>query len=118
MPATDYDALMNAVAERLAKEGAVADDKNAVAEIKKRIRWEVAAHGTKIRIMKCGSKVAGVSNVLMEISATGKYKDLFPLCERALAERAARVSATGSNRVSHDGIDLGIDHLLPVAGKE
>jgi hypothetical protein len=93
----------------MAEENAVAVTPAAVAEIKKRIRWEVANHGKKIRIMRCGSKVNGVSNVLMEISATGRYKDLFPLCQKAMAERAARVSATGSNRVSHAGIELGIE---------
>jgi hypothetical protein len=108
-PATDYDALMDAVAEKMAKEQAIAVTPQAVAEIRKRIRWEVADHGRKIRIMKCGSKVAGVSNVLMEISATNKKKDLWKLCEKALTERASRVSATGSNRVSHDGIELGIE---------
>lgn len=117
-PATDFDAMMDAVAERWAKENAVAVNNQSVAEIRKRIRWEVANEGKKIRIMRCGSKKPGVSNVLMEISATGAYKDLYPLCQRAMAERAARVSATGSNRVSHKGIELGIDHLLPsVAGK-
>lgn len=109
---------MDAVAEQMAKDNAVAVTPEAVAEIKKRIRWEVAAHGTKIRIMRCGSKVAGTSNVLMEISATGAHKDLYPLCQRAMAERAAQASATGNNRVSHAGIELGIDHLLLVAKKE
>ena len=114
-PATDYDAFMSAVAERVATDNAVAVTPEAVAEIKKRIRWEVAGHGSKVRIMKCGTKVNGVSNVIMEISATGKYRDLFPLCQKAMTERAVRVTATGSNRVSHAGIELGIDHLLPVA---
>jgi hypothetical protein len=109
-PATDFDALLDVVAERMARENTVAVTPEVVRGIRGRIRWEVAAHGSKIRIMRCGSKVNGVSNVLMEISATGKYKDLYPSWQEALKQRAERVSATGSNRVSHEGIGSG---LLP-----
>ena len=103
------------VAERLSKETIGSSQKQAVAEIKSRIRWEAPSNGSKIRIMRCGKKVPGVSNVLMEISATGSNRDLFPSWQAALQQRAERMAATGSNRVSHDGIATG---SIPVAERE
>jgi len=97
--------LLLKVAERLATEGD--GSSQTVAEIKKRIRWEAPGDGRKIRIMRRGSKVKGISNVVAEISQNGKYKDLYPSWQKALAERAELMIATGSNRVSHKDIAEG-----------
>jgi hypothetical protein len=104
-PATDFDALLDAVAERMAKDELGSTEKKTVAGIRNKIRWEAPSNGSKVRIMRCGSKVAGKSNVILEISATGAYKDLYPLAQEAVRLRAEKQSATGSKRVSHKGID-------------
>jgi hypothetical protein len=104
------NALLKAVAQLREETASGSKQKAKVAG--DRIRWEAPSNGSKIRIMRCGSKVKGQSNVLMEISATGKYKDLYPSWKQALEQRAERMSATGSNRVSHKGLDSG---LLPKA---
>jgi len=106
--------LLDKVAETAAAESG-SNSPEVVAGIRSRIRWEAPSNGSKIRIMRRGSKVNGVSNVIMEISATGKYKNLYPSWADALRKRKERMIATGSNRVSHKDID---DGLLPVAESE
>lgn len=58
-----------------------------------RLRWE--PHGSKVIIMRCGSKKPGVNNYVATIS---KGHELYPEWEPVLLEYKRRRSANGGKR--------------------
>ncbi len=102
-PANEIDGLLIQFAERLASEMGVSRDENTVANIISKIRWYPNKAGA-IVIVKRGSD----RTVLATISPkSGKWSDLYPSWERALANLEAKKISNGVSRASHDDLEAG-----------